>query len=270
MKLVAVDLDGTLLNYEKQVSEKNKKAIQEAYKSGIKIVIATGRSLISARDIFNNLGIDGYLIVLNGALVKEGMSNKTLFCSRLPKEALVKSLEVGYQEGATVIFNTENRNYHIPFTGNGESKQDFLKMRGDVVEMDFKKMMEILQTDTPKIMKVAFASDDSKRLKRIQRLMNEENFNPVFSDTHLIEMMDFGINKGSSLLKICQQLNIDPNDIVAFGDQENDMQMIQLAGLGIAMGNATNKLKVVADEIIGMNNESAVGEKIISLLSTQV
>jgi len=269
MKLVAIDLDGTLLNHENQITDLNKKALQKLNQNGVKVVIATGRSLISAREIFQSLDMEGYLITLNGALIKNGNTNKTIFFRQLPKEALIKTLEIGFQEEATVFFNTEKKNYRVPYTGNGEVVQEFQKMRGDVEELTFEKMREILEGNTPKVLKAAFTSENRQQLRRIQGIMNQSNYFPVFSDKHYIEMMAQGINKGSSLKRLCDYLDIQAKDVVAFGDQENDMQMIEFAGLGIAMENATDKLKSVADEIVESNEDSGVGKRLMSLLSTK-
>lgn len=269
MKLVAIDLDGTLLNQENQITDLNKEALKKLNQNGVKVVIATGRSLISAREIFLSLDIDGYLITLNGALIKDGSSNRTIFSRKLPKDALIKTLEIGYQEEATVFFNTEEKNYRIPYTGNGEVVQEFQKMRGDVEELTFEKMREILENNTPRVLKAAFTSENRQQLRKIQGIMNKSNYFPVFSDKHYIEMMDQGINKGTSLKRLCDYLNIQGNDVVAFGDQENDMQMIEFAGLGIAMENAADKLKNIADEIVGSNENSSVGKKLMALLTTK-
>ncbi|PAE12232.1 hypothetical protein CHI02_10395 [Niallia circulans] len=269
MKLVAIDLDGTLLNHKNEITDINKKALQQLNQEGVKVVIATGRSLISAREIFQFLDIDGYILTLNGALIKEEKSNKTIFSKQLPKDALIKTLEIGFQEEATVFFNTEEKNYRIPYTGNGELVQEFQKIRGDVEELTFEKMREILENNTPRVLKAAFTSENRQQLRKIQRIMNQANYYPVFSDKHYIEMMDEGVNKGTSLKRLCDYLEIEQKDVVAFGDQENDLQMIEFAGLGIAMENAADKLKQAANEVIGTNRESAVGRRIIALLSTQ-
>jgi Cof subfamily protein (haloacid dehalogenase superfamily) len=269
MKLVAIDLDGTLLNHKNEIADLNKKALQQLNQKGIKVVIATGRSLISAREIFQSLDIDGYLLTLNGALIKEGKSNKTIFSKQLPKEALIKTLEIGLQEEATVFFNTEEKNYRIPYTGNGELVQEFQKMRGDVEELTFEKMREILENNNPRVLKAAFTSENRQQLRKIQGIMNQADYYPVFSDKHYIEMMDEGVNKGTSLERLCDYLEIEQKDVVAFGDQENDLQMIEFAGLGIAMENAADILKQAADEVIGTNTEAAVGRKLMTLLSTE-
>jgi Cof subfamily protein (haloacid dehalogenase superfamily) len=270
MKLVAIDLDGTLLNHAHEITDLNKEAIKKVSQSGAKVVIATGRSLISAREIFHSLDIEGYLITLNGALIKEGKSNKTIFSRQLSKDSLVKALEVGYQEKATVFFNTEEKNYRIPFTVDGEVVQEFQKIRGDVVEHTFSQMREILELNTPKVLKAAFTSENRQQLLKIQGIMNQSNYYPVFSDKNYIELMGEGVNKGTSLKRLCDHLNIQAKDVVAFGDQENDLQMIEFVGLGIAMGNATEKLKSVADEIVESNEESGVGKKLMTLLSTKI
>ncbi|WP_291293580.1 Cof-type HAD-IIB family hydrolase [Enterococcus sp.] len=269
MKLFAIDIDGTLLTTDHQISEINRKAIQQAAKLGHKIAICTGRSLNSAEKIFQEIGLsNGYVIALNGAYIKEMSRNAPLWKKTVHRQAAQTFLTKGSNYGMTGYLNTEKLNYRfISKEESQENIQEFQNQAWRLEEQSYEQIPLVLAENATEILKVALSSNQISLLQAVQEEMQQAGFRIVFSDTNYIEMMDPTIDKGAALAFLSQYLNVSPTQVVAFGDQQNDLEMLTFAGCGVAMGNAIPSLKAIADEITLSNNESGVGHKIIEILN---
>ena len=107
-------------------------------------------------------------------------------------------------------------------------------------------------------MKLALTDRDESKLQQLQRDLADEGIDSVFSDPHFLEITPKGITKAHSLIFLGQYLGIEPSEIMAFGDQENDIAMLKVSGLSIAMGNAQPQVKDIANEVTKTNEEAGV------------
>lgn len=271
MKLFAIDIDGTLLTSDHKVSEINRKAIQQAVKVGHKIAICTGRSLNSAETIFQELGIfDGYVIALNGAYIKDMRQDKVLWKKTVDCQAAQTFLAKGNAYGMTGYLNTERVNYR--FFAKVPTKENIQEFQNQVWRLDeqsYENVPSVLAKNAKGILKIALSSNRIPLLHLVQEEMRQAGFRIVFSDTNYIEMMAPTIDKGAALLFLSQHLKVSSAQVIAFGDQQNDMEMLTFAGCGVAMENAIKPLKAIADEITLSNNESGVGHKIMEILNSR-
>ena len=259
-KLIASDLDETLLNSEKHVSIEDVQAIKSL--KDCKFIIATGRGFFSVKQTLQEIGQynskDDYVISYNGGLIKktDGTTISTTSLKFLEAEYLFK-LGLQYPDICVQVCCPDNV-YAYNITQDeidyvkGTLKYDLFDTRN----IDFLK-------DTP-IMKILFNLPDMDRLRYIRKQVNlEDKFAVSFSAGRYIEFNPIGVDKGYGLKKIAEILNIDIKDTIALGDNTNDLPMIQAAGLGVGVSNVIEDMKKDCDYILKTdNNHSPIKELI--------
>ncbi|MDK2918708.1 MAG: hypothetical protein PWQ37_1441 [Candidatus Petromonas sp.] len=259
VKLLALDMDDTLLNKDLKISEKNKKALREAEDKGVIVVLASGRSPFAMEKYAKELGMHrrkGYKICYNGASIIRTDTHEEVYGHRLPVDLAQEVYEVvdklGYPvqtykgDMIYVSFQNEYTDLDCKLTGMGQ----------EVVE-DFKGFL----TDAP----VKFViPGDPKELTKVEKLLKDKfkvQANIFRSKPFFLEVMPKEADKGSALRHLGEMMNIQKNHIMVIGDAMNDAGMIQYAGISVAMANAIEEIKQMADIITeGTNNEDGVAE----------
>jgi len=271
-KMLVTDMDFTLLNKEKKVSVRNREAVKAAIEKGVHMVVATGRIYTSARIYARLLGVRTPIIASNGAIIREAAFNNpedtenTIYKDTLNAETIKKMIELSHKYGFFCHFFTEDTIYAEKLVNVSLRYTEWNKYLGEedkvkiVIADDIEKA---LVQDNVKILKGIVVDNDSEK---IQSFRNEIEGTGIVSATQSmnnnLEMMNKGVTKGSAVKILAQMYGIDRKEIIAIGDNENDMSMIEYAGLGIAMGNAEESLKNVADYITGDYQEDGVAEAI--------
>ncbi|EGQ7948414.1 Cof-type HAD-IIB family hydrolase [Vibrio parahaemolyticus] len=260
-KLIALDMDGTLLNSDKSISEENKQAIAKARKAGVTVVLASGRPLEGMQAKLDELNIDSdkdFVLFYNGSMVKNVGTNEIIHQQILDGKAakLVarKAKELGayvhaFSQVHGLITNENNPYTDIEANINGLN----------VTEMNF----EALEDDHP-IIKTMMVAEPSKLTEVIAALPPEmrEEFTVVQSAPFFLEFLNPASNKGIGVAAIAEYLGIQPEEVICMGDAENDHHMLQYAGLGIAMANAMEETKKIADYITESNDDHGVAKAI--------
>lgn len=253
-KLVAIDLDDTLLNNEGIISEKNKEAIQRAENAGVKVVIVSGRSYASTKQLIKELALPNLTVSLNGAYIQDPADDR-----------LVASFPIDQSITQELIEDIEPFDVHINYY-HGEkvfcqrqSEQALFYSQMNNIQIDYiDSLAELSKTvQAGKLL----MSDDREKLKQIRDLLQEkygDQLNIVFSKPFFLEATDKNASKGTALLKVAEMYGITPQEIIAIGDSENDISMIRNAGLGITVANAKENIKKEADFVTLSNNESGV------------
>lgn len=257
MKLIAVDVDGTLLDSNHQITPKTRDALIRAMEAGHKVVIVSGRPTAGVNHLAKELEFDKYgglLSNFNGGSITnyaagEVIANHTIDLE-LAKEMLAKTkdldLEIIIPEGDRIISDRENKYLDV--------ERGILGLEGVPIEglrdsLDF----------APN--KIIFANDAEILEKHMPFL--EENFgeltSQVRSQRFYYEIMPKDLSKGASLLEIADHYGIAKEDIIAFGDEMNDLTMMEVAGVAVAMGNAVEKIKEIADYVTLSNDEDGIG-----------
>lgn len=267
-KLIAIDMDGTLLDPSGQITDKNKQAIQEAKAQGVNVVLASGRPITGMQAALNELGLntkEDYVISYNGALVQEALSAKVLHQEVLDystvKQIAAEAKRLGLEFHA---FSTElglitpNMN---PWT------QHECDINGiDVQVID----LEDMSADS-KFLKAMIVADKAALDTNIPnidaQLVNQINM--VRTADFFLEFMPQNISKWAGIEALLSHLELSASQVMALGDQGNDKQMIEHAGLGVAMENAVDEVKAVADVITTSNQESGVGVAIEKYVLTE-
>ncbi|WP_186328696.1 HAD family hydrolase [Bacillus sp. X1(2014)] len=278
-RLLATDLDGTLLNDQKEIDMETIEAIHEYRKRGGKVVICSGRSPLSTQWIARTIGLSGEpIIAYNGAilLAENGeISEQSVF----PYEPLVsfwelcetKGIYAHFYEGDTLLVPKVNKwNEHwiennIPtLEKSGGERHQCQSVREKCQVKVVDDFYRYLKEQEPSITKIA-VFDEGNKLPEFTRRLKEQAVDMEISSSFNfinLEITPSGVTKASALVKLTEQLGIPLSQTAAIGDNFNDALMLSAAGLGIAMGNAPGKVRQLADQVTGNNNEAGVAKAI--------
>lgn len=254
IKLVALDLDGTLLTSEKVLTPRTQAALEAAASRGIEIVPATGRFYLNIPETLRNRPFLHYAITMNGAQVYDVLNQKTIYASEIQIEDALAVLS--YLDTLPVIYDCYADGWGYMSAGMQERAEDYISKVYPL------RAIKTMRTPVPDLK--AFLSERFHAVQKIQlytkdvALWNDllhiipEQF-PQFSIssslTNNIEINSKQADKGIALLALAKHLKLDPRQIMAFGDGMNDLQMLRVAGIGVAMGNAHPDVKSAADHI---------------------
>lgn len=255
-KMLVLDIDGTLLNSQHEISEKTLKRLLEFQAAGNHLVLASGRPTASMFQTAHELKLAQYnshMISFNGAVVT-GLANRVeLFSQRMNVK----------EQQEVVQYIRDNDLVIVGYTPEGikvDRENDYSHVEGELtglpVDYDYEHFNHL---DTPqlKLMGVGNPAIVKRLESELDRSFGEET-NAVTSTPCFLEFMHRLSTKGSSLLRLCNHLGIDISEVIACGDGNNDLTMIQTAGLGVAMANATDTLKDAADYITASNDEDGI------------
>lgn len=247
IKLVALDLDGTTLREDKTFSERLIAVIKELQRRGVYVAICSGRAPESIKGFAHILGLDGghgYCICFNGgALISLKDITQDLFVSTLKAQDLIDIEHQARINGCAIHAYSTRR---VLLT---ESNIKFTEMEIAASMQPFEKL---LFPDEVKPQEEAYkliAVGDSDKLDTMRKTLHAdfaERFNIARTHPNFLEFMTHGCSKGSTLHELCSKLGISTQNVVAFGDAENDIEMVQEAGVGVAVANAMPTLKAVA------------------------
>jgi Cof subfamily protein (haloacid dehalogenase superfamily) len=266
IKMIGLDLDGTLLNEKKKLTSYTRHVLRKAIDRGIIVLAATGRPYTGIPEELKRFPGIRYALTSNGARVIDKKEDKVLIEKLLPIKRATKALET---------FRKYDTLQEIYFDGKGYADEDKLNnikhyhkdpnmwryvltsRRGvpDIIELAVQK-----NKDADKIQAV-FANAGEQEAAW-NELEVQEGIHLVSSLGYNIEINAAGVNKGLSLVELGKILGVEREEIMACGDRDNDIEMLQEAGLGVAMGNAQEEVKAVADYITLTNDENGVAKAI--------
>ena len=256
-RLICIDIDGTLLNDEKEVLPEVKEAVKRQYEKGRKIALVSGRMPWAVSQVEKQLEIDcikvcnaGTFIIVDGVCVKEVVMSthmmRQLYTDIAGKHRVPLWIFQGYR-------------WYVTQTDSFVEKEtDIIKYRPDVV--DPYELAENWDKTGIKPNKFLIAAPEEKIGEIQTELEQLENrtFDVARSSGNYLEIFPKNVDKGKAVASLCGVLNIGTEDVVAIGDHELDIPMIETAGIGIAMGNAIQALKEKADFVTLTNNEAGV------------
>jgi len=257
IKLVAIDLDDTLLDTKLKVSPQCIAAINAVRDKGIYVTIATGRMYRSALPYAEQIGVEIPLITYQGALVKNSQSGEVLYNKSVPREQAVQVLDYLQRKG---VHYQAYFNDRLCMKSLSQEGRDYIDLCGisPVIIEDLVGMAE--KKDTPKIMMIVY---DAQKLQDIEKEMNGmfgDRLVIIRSKPFYLEIMDQYATKADALQVVANHYKIKQNEVLAIGDSYNDLSMLAWAGIGVAMGNAPDQIKHCADYITATNEEEGVAE----------
>ena len=271
IKLICIDMDGTLLNSNHEVSDRNKEALRKAKELGVNIAIATGRLFCSARYYSDLIGIDTAVIASNGAYIKTNYEDKALLENPMPKDIAIEIYNIVKKHGLTVNFNSWDtliREDPVPENHAYYSMNKFLPEEKKVkFIIDSNNFTNAIEKFTGTILKgiVIEEAENKDHLWAAKEELKDvfgDELQVVSSGNNNFEIMVASSSKGNAVAYLAKELNVLPEEIMCMGDSENDLSMIKYAGIGVAMGNGLDLVKDAADYITDTNDNSGVAKAI--------
>ncbi|MBR0597880.1 Cof-type HAD-IIB family hydrolase [Sinanaerobacter chloroacetimidivorans] len=264
-KLIVSDMDGTLLRDDHSVSEYTKSIIQRAAKNGTEFMLATGRIYGGARRYSAELGLNTPILACNGALIKEAGGRK-VYGKPIASEALSEVFQFLTDKGLYFHFYGEECFYTEKFSPQWSG---FYQFNNELPEDERFPMMEVNPfqiLDKDEIYKVLVHCEEEERGVLYSELTELPGISVTSSWYNSFDICAEQVSKANAIEKYAKGKNILPSEIMCFGDNFNDIDMIQFAGLGVAVENAVPKLKELADYVTGTNNQDGVARAIEKFL----
>jgi hypothetical protein len=284
--MVALDLDGTLLQSNHKLADKQAEYLRALFESGFRICIATGRAAPSVYDIVKKLalpeptpvvcsnGARGFLLSYNAtdAIGHHQKEQKELFYTPVSREAVMKTIQLAKKLGYFVQYYIDDGIYANPIT---ESHRRMIKGYEiltdsyiETVDDDFDQFLGTQEDDKlpSKLLVRCEKNEFATCHPSFVKLLNSKAKNKTDKLAHIVaaynkdldwflEILHPEVNKGHGLRNMCQKLEIPINDVIAMGDGTNDIEFLQMSGLGIAMNNAHESLRKVASYTMEWNND---------------
>ena len=271
IKLVMSDVDGTLLNSDNEVSDLTKDTVQRLVESGIEFGLATGRNYESAASIMEQLGLDpkkAPIVSLNGFWVDHESMDYKFRDHTIDYETSKLLGGIGERYFMGVLYFFEHKVYsHMDDLSledyeisKGETELRFFKDDHDLERVDSIEDIKHVFDEGHDLLKIVFVQDEDYTelvKERISKHFPEE-YDLLMVAGGWAEIMPKAVNKGRAILEYAKFRNLDPSEILCFGDSDNDLTMIQYLGTGIAMKNARNSLKILANDITDSNDDHGV------------
>lgn len=259
--LVAVDIDGTLVNSQRQITPEVFQAVQDAKAAGVKVVITTGRPIAGVTHLLSDLNLDqagDYVITFNGALVQETATGAELvketlsYDDYLDLELLARKLGVHMHAITKDGIYTANRNIG-KYTVHEAQLVNMPIFYRTPEEMADKEIVKIMFIDEPAILDEAIAQIPSQFA---------DKYTLVKSQPFYLEVVKKTVSKGNAIKHLAEKLGIDMDDTMAIGDEENDRAMLEVVANPVVMANGNPELKKIAKYITKSNDESGVAHAI--------
>ncbi len=283
VRLIAVDLDGTLLNEENQISQKNLEAIQYAQANGVEVVIATGRAHFDVQNLIKNTGLKTWIIGANGATIHQ------------PGGELFHSVPINPDDAFHILNWLEQEEYYYEIFSQDsilspQNGRELLAIEMDRVksanpEVSIKQLKEaaekqysqtgfsfitsykeLCDTNVDVYNILAFSFDEEKLKIGKTQFKQLKDITMVTSAKHNFEFEHKSASKGIALEILANKLELNLADTAAVGDSNNDLSMLRMAGRSAAMGNASKEIKDSCQEVTLTNIEDGVAHFIYSLL----
>jgi Cof subfamily protein (haloacid dehalogenase superfamily) len=247
-KLLVVDIDGTLLGRGRTISAENKKALDQARKLGVVVALSTGRAVLACRDVLGQLALDGYHIFFDGALVSD--LGEEVYAQPLDREVVRESIEFARRLKIDLELYSTAHYFVERETWSTDAHRKFFGIEPTIV--DFAGLWE-----KERIIKGGVASVNPGQLAKARefyaRFENSLHFSlarsPAFPDVEFANVVAITVSKGRALEALALHLGMPLGEVMAVGDGTNDISLLSRAGLAVAMGNAPDEVKAVADHV---------------------
>lgn len=269
IQAVFIDIDDTVMNSQREITENTKKVIKECEKEGIKIILTSGRSRLDTLKYQKEIGASPYIISSNGADAWDVEEEKEIYSEPISKQVVIKLLEYAKKNNCKISLN-----YNLELVMNQifypdeEDKKRTLEELTKLVEKEnivqcvmankeieeMVKFKEYLSKDIPEVK----IENESKRLKDL-------NLKP--SSHYYCDITSSSVSKGKAVRAMCEYLNVSKENIATIGDGENDISMFEETIHSVAMGNAIQKVKEKANIVTNTNDEEGVANFLKTILN---
>lgn len=275
-RLLALDIDGTVVNSRDEVTPHTRAAIRRACDAGIRVVLATGRRYSRALPVLEHLALDLPLVTASGALIKHPLDHGTLYCAQLPRPVLCRLLEViqagGYEAILLADTFADGFDFYCRTTADHRAElAEYLELNAGC-----ERVWPNLVGDPPTDVFGGFAMGTQPEMLALEAELQRQLPGALYTHVlrspkysgYMCEIAPAGATKWSGILHLAETWQIAPAEICAVGDDVNDIPMIEGAGLGVAMGNALPAVKAAADRIAPRHDEDGLVEVVRWLLES--
>jgi Cof subfamily protein (haloacid dehalogenase superfamily) len=259
IKMIVTDMDGTLLNRDLKISKRNLDAIQKIRDMGIIFCVATGRPDQLVKEYIKPLNMNEPMILYNGSVVGHPFQETRLYEEALDKEDVLEIIKYCNQNDIISMAYTKEKIISKP-----NYRVDFFLERNKTLEPEARSIFEDIKdadeiASKYKVQKILIIENDQKKYLDLKSKLEAKNkFTIATSQKGFIDINPKGCSKGKALEILAKHYDINLENVVVFGDQENDLTMLEEAGISVAMGNAVEKAKEIADYVTLTNNEDGV------------
>ncbi len=259
IRLIASDIDGTLLNSRLQLSPRNRAALRAALDAGVQFVLATGKSRSAGAFITDQLNLNTHGIFMQGLIVYDG-DGKILWQQTLDPDAARQAINYAEERGFSLIAYSSSRimiheRDEALIAGIGRYHEPDPEIVGRLQDL-------LPQTPLNKLMVIGEPKAITQLRGELQALVGGSLRLMQAGLPQMLEILPLGGSKGAALRVLLERLKIPAGQVMALGDAENDLEMLELAGMGVAVGNADPKLKAIAQAVVATNDEDGVAEAI--------
>ena len=260
IKLVLIDIDGTLVRDDKTLPAENEEAIKEALQSGVLVTLVTGRNYGAAKEIIDKLQLDVPVVLQNGAFIYRPYSGEVIRKVGLTGDVAKRVIHLCRQEGTFYILYRDflmqkdmliDQDYDGPFS---------MYLKRNAVRLD--RVEDVTSFIPGEVAEVALLGNEDRILRVLRQLGDGDNFTVIKSltreDEAFYEIFGPKVGKGEALNYLCQHFGVSPEEVMFIGDAYNDIDIMPLVGFPVAMGNAVEEVKKFAKAVTKSNNEGGV------------
>ena len=259
-KLLALDMDGTVLNSEKKITPRTKLAIDDLISRGVYVVVSTGRNLAELADYREDFKAMNYGIMISGGMIYDFFNDKPIKVHAVDEETIYKLIDLGLEERAMIHLHTVKQSI-----AREEDIQNMAAFDMGIYQDMFDRLCEryddpkdYIRTHPGEVIKVNLYHRDKASRDRNFARIKPLNLSISYAEAFNLEMSPANVTKASGLRELCEFLKIDLSEAVAIGDADNDKEILQTAGLSVAMGNADDEIKGLADFVTLDNDNDGV------------
>ena len=263
-KMIVMDMDDTLMNHENQMSPETESYLIDIQNKGYKVVLASGRPTEGMLLTAKTLQLDkfqSYVISYNGGKTVN-VNTETVEVSRtVSKENFDFIVDYCRKNGLFVLTYQDG---FIVYEGEHE----YMNIESELTGLPMKRvddLKDFIQEDVPKVMGVDYVPTITGLNKDLAGHFNEE-IDVTTSKPYFLEFMANGVSKGNAVTELCKKVQVDLSEVIAFGDSANDISMLKVVGHAVAMGNANDDVKKVADEVTLSNSDNGIPHALRNLL----
>jgi Cof subfamily protein (haloacid dehalogenase superfamily) len=264
-RLLALDVDGTLLNSHHELTPATAQAVMDMQAQGWQIVLATGRQFSAIQPFVDQLSLTAPQITSHGAQITDPQTHEILMLQGIPEAAGRRALQIGAEMGVTMIIAGHGKTYTRQYNRDIE----YLLTYGDPEPELLEDLAQALQPPPTHLIALAYQQDDlyAAAYEHFSRELDGQ-LNVYRTSPYYVEFLHPQASKGHALRSVCQHLHVPQQQVIAVGDSFNDVSMFAQAGLGVAMGNSHPDVQRQADRVIGGHDADGLAEFLRELLGS--
>lgn len=249
-KLLVVDIDGTLLDRDGNISSEDEKALAKVRAMGMYFSLCTGRSMLSSKSVINHLALDGFHIFFDGALVSSPDASREVYARPIKKSVVREIVEYAHEHDLNLEIFSVNKFFTERESWTTEIRRQFFGIEPVITDLS-------TLWDKERVIKANLLTTNAQEVAKAEALMRHfkgalvfsHGGTPAYPGVDFLNILAAGVSKGKALEALVNHLGISLAEVIAIGDGSNDIPLLSTAGLAIAMGNATDTVKAVADHV---------------------